>query len=237
MHSFAPLMFTLLDELGLSPTLMSTQCAERPAQLHGLRPRKGALRVGSDVDLCVLERGDFVFDETAVVDRPELRWSPCHLRRMRARVATTVQRGKLIWVRTQVLACPSDGCFIQRETHRAICRRIDGDTSVGAGRSLSSSWYWCWSRAARCTTVESSCRPTAAIGAPSPWCMPTSPATSSCRTARAWNRFGPWGCLSCVPIFMRGAAGRIRSTRAAEWHDDPRMGRLRQPFDGRGAAA
>jgi allantoinase len=68
-------MFTPLDEHGLSPTLMSTQCIERPAKLHGLRPHKGALRAGSDADLCVLERGDFVFDKTAIVDRPELRWS------------------------------------------------------------------------------------------------------------------------------------------------------------------
>jgi allantoinase len=54
------------------------------------------LPVGSDADLCVLERGDFVFDETAIVSRLELRWSPRNLRRMPARVAATVQRGQLI---------------------------------------------------------------------------------------------------------------------------------------------
>jgi allantoinase len=117
MQSFAALMFTLLDERGLPPTLMATYCAERSAKLHGLWPRKGALRVGSDADLCVLQRGDFVFDEAAIVDRPELRWSPYHLRRMRAKVAATLLRGRIVWDGTQVLARPGDGRFIRREAH------------------------------------------------------------------------------------------------------------------------
>ena len=116
MQSFAPLMFTLLDERGLSPTLMATYCAERTAKLHGLWPRKGALRVGSDCDLTVLERGDFVFDEAAIVDREELRWSPYHGRRMRARVASTILRGREIWDGTRVLATPGSGRFVARSS-------------------------------------------------------------------------------------------------------------------------
>ena len=116
MQSFAPLMFTLLDERGLSPTLMATYCAERTAKLHGLWPRKGALRVGSDCDLTVLERGDFVFDEAAIVDREELRWSPYHGRRMRARVVSTVLRGREIWDGARVLATPGSGRFVARSS-------------------------------------------------------------------------------------------------------------------------
>src|SRR6478672_634777 len=112
LQSFAPLMFSLLDERRLSPTLMATYCAEKSAQMHGFWPRKGALRVGSDADLCVLEPGDFVFDEAAIQDRPEMRWSPYHGRRMRARVAATYLRGALIWDGSNVLARPGDGRFI-----------------------------------------------------------------------------------------------------------------------------
>ena len=116
MQSFAPLMFTLLDERGFSPTTMATYCAERPAKLHGLRPHKGALRAGSDADLCVLERGDFVFDKTAIVDRPELRWSTmpmgggCVRRSLRRCSA-----GRVIWDGAKVLARPGDGRFVRRE--------------------------------------------------------------------------------------------------------------------------
>ena len=117
MQSFAPLMFTLLDERGLPPTVMATYCAERPAKLHGLAPRKGSIRLGADADLLVLERGSFTFDEAAIQDRPELRWSPYHGRPMRARVAETVLRGRTIWDGTTVLATPGTGRFLRRETH------------------------------------------------------------------------------------------------------------------------
>ena len=116
MQSFAPLMFTLLDERGLPPTLMATYCAERPARLHGLA-RKGSIRLGADADLVVLERGRFTFDEADIQDRPELRWSPYHGRPMRARVAETVLRGRTVWDGAQVLATPGTGRFVRREVH------------------------------------------------------------------------------------------------------------------------
>ena len=114
LQSFAPLMYTLLDERGLSPTLMATYCAERPARMHGLYPRKGAIRLGADCDLLVLEPGRFRFDEAAIQDRPEMRWSPYHGREMRARVAATVLRGRMIWDGAAILAQPGDGRFIAR---------------------------------------------------------------------------------------------------------------------------
>jgi allantoinase len=116
LQSFAPLMFTLLDERGLSPMLMATYCAERSAKLHGIWPKKGAIRIGSDADLVVLERGDFSFDETTLVDRPEMNWSPYHGRSMRARVAATWLRGRMIWDGAAVLARPGDGRFVPRQS-------------------------------------------------------------------------------------------------------------------------
>ena len=114
LQSFAPLMFTLLEERGLPLTMMATYCAERSAQLHGIWPKKGAIRVGSDADFVVLERNEHQFDEAIIVDRPELRWSPYHGRAMRARVAASYLRGRCIWDGTQVLAKPGDGQFVKR---------------------------------------------------------------------------------------------------------------------------
>jgi allantoinase len=114
LQTFAPLMFTLLDERGLPPTLMAEYCALRPAKLHGLAPRKGSIALGSDADLLVLERATYRFDEATIEDRPEMRWSPYHGRTMRARVAETVLRGQTIWNGTHVLATPGTGRFVRR---------------------------------------------------------------------------------------------------------------------------
>lgn len=114
LQSFAPLMYTLLDERGLPPTVMATYCAERPARHHGLDGRKGAIAPGKDADLLVLEPGRFTFDEADIQDRPELRWSPYHGRPLRARVAATLLRGRLVWDGKAVLAEPGAGRFIRR---------------------------------------------------------------------------------------------------------------------------
>ena len=114
LQSFAPLMYTLLEERGLPPTVMATYCAERPARHHGLDGRKGAIAPGKDADLLVLEPGRFAFDEAAIQDRPDLRWSPYHGRPMRARVAATLLRGRVAWDGETVLARPGDGRFVPR---------------------------------------------------------------------------------------------------------------------------
>ena len=117
MQSFAPVMYSLLAERGLSPQLMALYCAERPARFHGLFPKKGAIRVGADADLCVMERGDFTFDAAEIRDREDARWSPYDGRPVKARVAATYLRGACIWDGRNVLAKPGTGGFVPRQ-HR-----------------------------------------------------------------------------------------------------------------------
>jgi len=114
LQSFAPLMLTLLARRGLPPTVMAQYCAERTARFHGLYPRKGAIRVGADADLCIMERGRFTFDEASIVDRPECRWSPYHGMEMAGRVAASVLRGTLIYSAGTVHAAPGTGRFVKR---------------------------------------------------------------------------------------------------------------------------
>ena len=115
LQSFAPVMFTLLHERGLPLSLMAKYCAEEPAKFHGLYPKKGAIRVGGDADLMVLEEGDFTFDARAIVDREENRWSPYDGRAVRARVAATFLRGACIWDGKAVLGRPGSGRFVPRQ--------------------------------------------------------------------------------------------------------------------------
>ena len=119
MQSFAPLMYSLLAERGLPPTVMARMCSEEPARFHGLDPKKGGIRLGADADFCVLERGEFVFDEASIRDRDEARWSPYHGRPMKARVAATYLRGAEIWNGTEVKAKPGTGRFVPRQHRRS----------------------------------------------------------------------------------------------------------------------
>ena len=43
-----------------------------------------------------------------------MQWSAYHGRKMRARVAATWQRGKMIWDGVSVLSQPGDGRFVRR---------------------------------------------------------------------------------------------------------------------------
>jgi allantoinase len=117
MQSFAPVFYSLLLERGLPLTLMAKYTAERTAKFHGLYPKKGALRVGSDADVVVMQEGDFTFDEAIIQDREETRWSPYHGRPVKARVAATFLRGQQLWDGETVLAAPGTGRFVPRQ-HR-----------------------------------------------------------------------------------------------------------------------
>ena len=123
MQSFAPLMYTLLAERGLPPTAMARLCSEEPARFHGLDPRKGGIRLGADADFCVLERGEFVFDERIIRDREDARWSPYHGRTMQGRVAATFLRGAEVWDGSEVKARPGTGRFVPRQHRRSA---LDG---------------------------------------------------------------------------------------------------------------
>lgn len=114
LQSFGPLMYSLLVERNLSPSIMARYCADRPARHHGLAA-KGRIAEGYDADLMVIEPGEFAFDQAGIVDRPELRWSPYHGRRMRGRVTSTFLRGRLIWNDGETLSSPGTGRFVARK--------------------------------------------------------------------------------------------------------------------------
>ena len=245
LQSFAPLMFSLLDERGLSPTLMATYCAERSARMHGLWPKKGAIRVGSDADLCVLERGDFVFDEAAIQDRPEMRWSPYHGRRMRARVAATYLRGALIWD-----GASGAGAAGQRAVRPAADALTMGTRdercTVSPAQAAAAAAYTGSRRVhrggVRDRRRDLAAHPRRAAGLR----RPRDARSGAPQPDRALQAAGerhdrehpdPRRRLCRVPLRLRGRSARHRSARSAAGHAGSRLGHLCQPIDGRRPAS
>jgi allantoinase len=87
--------------------------AERPAKFFGLWPRKGALAVGVDADLMVLEEGAFVHDSRHAHD--DLNWSPFDGREFAVRVAGTFVRGVPVFNGSGVVGRPGLGRFVRRQ--------------------------------------------------------------------------------------------------------------------------
>ena len=114
-------MFSLLKQRGLSPSLMALYCAERPARFHGLYPKKGALRVGADADLLVMEEGDFTFDARDIQDQEDAKWSPYDGMKVKGRVAATWLRGDAL-SSSRCWACSAPQPHV-RATAKAIRKR------------------------------------------------------------------------------------------------------------------
>ncbi len=113
LETLLPAFFTAAEERGLdAPRLTAAQLSERPARFFGLEDRKGCLAKGHDADLVVLERGDFIWDETKAHDG--LQWSPFHGERFSVRVAATYLRGSLGWDGDRILNEPGSGRYQRR---------------------------------------------------------------------------------------------------------------------------
>ncbi|WP_428374299.1 dihydroorotase [Lichenicoccus sp.] len=94
LETLLPGFFTIAAAHGTGETAF-VHCArylsEAPAKFFGLWPRKGALAVGADADVAVLERGSFPYDASQAHDA--LNWSPFDGMDFGVRVAATYLRG------------------------------------------------------------------------------------------------------------------------------------------------
>jgi len=85
--------------------------SRRPAQVYGLYPRKGALDVGADADIVVIDPS-----EEWTVRNEDIRsragWSPLAGRTLTGRAARTYVRGRLVAEGHEVVASPGNGRFV-----------------------------------------------------------------------------------------------------------------------------
>lgn len=115
LETLVPAFFTATQRRGLDAAKLTAEyLCERPARFFGIDDRKGAIEVGREADLIVLEPGALRWDEASAHDG--LRWSPFHGETFDVRVAGTYLRGKLVWDGAEVLAAAGQGRFVPRQS-------------------------------------------------------------------------------------------------------------------------
>jgi allantoinase len=84
-----------------------------PARLSGLHPRKGAIRVGSDADVVLVDMGEeHVIRNEDIVSKAG--WTPYDGRQVRGRLVMTILRGQVVAKGGKAVAEPGAGRFITR---------------------------------------------------------------------------------------------------------------------------
>jgi len=96
---------------GLSPTWVSRLLAGNPARHFRLAPRKGALTVGADADIVVVEPGEFAYDPGT--SQTVVQWSPYEGMTLPGRIAATYVRGQMAWDGAAVVVEPDFGHFVK----------------------------------------------------------------------------------------------------------------------------
>jgi allantoinase len=90
---------------------MARLLSQAPAEIFGLTPQKGQIRVGADADLTVIDpNAQWVLDDADQLSSAG--WSPYHGWRMTGKVTKTILRGQVIYDGEQVLAEPGMGNFV-----------------------------------------------------------------------------------------------------------------------------
>jgi dihydropyrimidinase len=104
-HMVSKRGYSLADFVGLT--------SSNAAKIMGLYPRKGALAVGSDADIVLLDprAGRVIHKE----DLHETDYTPWEGHDVTAWPSMTILRGKIAVEAGQLLATPSDGQFLPRK--------------------------------------------------------------------------------------------------------------------------
>jgi len=111
MEVILPLMIKGCLEHGVSLSWVSRMLSAGPARHFCLSPRKGALTLGSDADIVVVEPYDHAYDPAQAVG--VVKWSPYEGIRLPARVASTYVRGVKVWDGKDFLQPKGFGQFIK----------------------------------------------------------------------------------------------------------------------------
>lgn len=85
--------------------------SQRPAEIFGLSPRKGQIRIGGDADLMIIDPTiDWILDEANLFSSAG--WSPYHGWPMKGKVTKTIVRGQVVFEDGNVVGRPGIGQFV-----------------------------------------------------------------------------------------------------------------------------
>ena len=116
LETLVPGLYTGLETRGAdAAALCAYYLAEKPARFFGLWPQKGALAIGADADVMVLQPGTWSYDASQAHD--ELLWSPYDGAQFAVKVIATYLRGALACRDGEVLSRPGDGRFCRPVRH------------------------------------------------------------------------------------------------------------------------
>jgi dihydropyrimidinase len=116
------LMYTqMVSERGYAPAHFVDMISTNAAKIMGLYPRKGALAVGSDADIVLLETG---IDKTIrAADLHETDYTPWEGHRVTAWPAATILRGRVVMENGAFHGDLKDGSFLKRKVADEIRSR------------------------------------------------------------------------------------------------------------------
>lgn len=115
LETLVPAFYTLARRRGHDAAKMTADMlSSRPAKFFGIDDRKGAIEVGREADLTVLEEGAFVWDAKKAHDG--LKWTPFDGETFDVRVRATYLRGELGWDGENVVNPEGSGRVVKRAT-------------------------------------------------------------------------------------------------------------------------
>jgi allantoinase len=117
LDTMLPVLLTQVHRGRLSLQKLVALTSENPARIFGLFPRKGAIRVGSDADLALIDpeaERQIRSEEFFTKSRATARWFEGDT--VRGTCVTTVVRGTVVFDRGEITTEPGHGAFVRPDS-------------------------------------------------------------------------------------------------------------------------
>lgn len=113
-ESMVPLLLTEVNAGRFQLTDLARYCSEAPARIYGVYPRKGALQVGSDADLTVVDLDrEFRIDASRFYSKGGPLARPFHGWRCKGQPVMTVVRGRVVMREGRVVGDKGWGAWVK----------------------------------------------------------------------------------------------------------------------------